>query len=273
VGHPEDFFWHTDQDTLDKTDPNTLERVGTASMIFAFDLLNLSAGEREGVLADAYLDAVGRLAKTGRELVERTGAFVPPKKKDLGQWHRFHREHLKRRGKLDHELEMEQAVLASCAEGLAGEEKKALQESAAGLTELLGWQAEEIRALLEERYRSVLERSGMEGTRLRWRKTALERRAAGLVVRRLLEGPFPMTTFYEKVAKRDRKWLHDMGWKLWTLHLYEIPFFFIDGTRTVLEVHEKMEQEYGPLDLKIFLQYLEVLARAKLVRLARARKG
>jgi hypothetical protein len=273
IGNLPDHFWHTDQDTLDKTDPNTLERVGTAASIFAFDLLNLSGGEREGILAGAYLEAVGRLAKTGRELVEKTGAFALKKKNDLRQWQRFHREHLKRRGKLDHELEVEQAVLASCAEGLAGKEKKALQESAAELAELLGWQTEEIRSLLEERYRTVLERAGRDGTRLRWPKTPLERRAAGLVVHRLLEGPFPMTTFYEKVAKRDRTWLHDMGWKLWKLHLFEIPFFFIDGKRTVLEVHEKMEHEYGPLDLKILLQYLEVLARAKLVRLARARKG
>jgi hypothetical protein len=30
-----------------------------------------------------------------------------------------------------------------------------------------------------------------------------------------------------------------------------------------------MECEYGPIDLKIFMEYLEVLNRAKLIRLAR----
>jgi len=81
-----------------------------------------------------------------------------------------------------------------------------------------------------------------------------------------------MTTIFDKAARRDRRWFHDMGEKLWQMHLYEIPFFYIDGKRTVLEVHQKMEHEYGPLDMKIFLEYLEVLARAKLVRLEKVKK-
>jgi hypothetical protein len=269
IGNLPDHFWHTDQDTLDKTDPNTLERVGTASLAFAYDLLNMTAGEREEILAESYLEAVSRLSAQGRELVEKTYDFVPEKGKGLAPWQKFHREHLKRMGKLDYELEVEKRVLASCADGLTGSEKENLLAKSAEMEELLGWQGEEIRALLEEGYHTVLERAGVDRSRLRWRKNALERRADSLEVHRLLEGPFPMTTFFEKVARRDRKWLYEMGWRLWKLHLYEIPFFYIDGKRTILGIHEKMENEYGPLDLKVFMEYLEVLKRAKLVKLVR----
>lgn len=270
VGHPQDFFWHTDQDTLDKTDPNVLERVGTATLSFALDLLNLSAEEREGILAEAYLEAMGRLTEMGREQVEKTWDFVPKEKKGLSSWQQFHREHLKRQGKLDHELNVEKAVLMSCVEEFAGKRMPALEGKATELGELLGWQVEEIRGLVEEAYQTVLDRGGVEGSKLRWRKNALERKANGLVVHRLFEGPFPMITFYDKVAKRDRGWLYKMGEKMWQMHLYEIPLFYIDGQRTALEVHQKMEHEYGPLDLSIFMEYLEVLARARLVRLVPA---
>jgi hypothetical protein len=272
VGHPEDFFWHTDQDTLDKTDPNVLERVGTASLAFAFDLLNLSDEEREGVLAENYLEAVGRLAEMGREMVEKTWSFVPKEKKGAASWRQFHREHLKHQGKLDHELEVETAALASCAQDLTGKTRRALEGKTAALGELLGWQGEEIRALMEEAYQTVVEKAGLDGSKLRWRRSALESRANGFVVHRLFEGPFPMITFYDKAAKRDRVWLYKMGEKLWAMHLYEIPFFYIDGQRTALQVHQKMEYEYGSLDLKIFMHYLEVLARARLIRLVKVKK-
>jgi aminopeptidase YwaD len=272
VGHPQDFFWHTDQDTLDKTDPNTLERVGTASLAFAFDLLNLADQEREEILSSNYLEAVTRLAETGRKLVEKTWSFVPKEKKGLDSWQQFHREHLQHQGKLNHELAMERAVLAACAQGLRGNLRRDVEEKATELGELLGWQGQEIRALMEEGYLTVLERAAVDVSVLRWRKSALERKADGLVVHRLFEGPFPMTTIFDKVARRDREWFHEMGEKLWQMHLYEIPFFYIDGRRTALEVHQKMEYEYGPLDLKIFLEYLEVLARAKLVQLKKMKK-
>jgi len=272
VGHPDDFFWHTDQDTLDKTDPNTLERVGTASLAFACNLLNLSPEDRESILSESYLEALGRLAQTGREMVEKTWDFVPEEKRGLTSWQKFLRQNLQRQGKIDHELEVERAVLASCARGLTGKNRRALAEKAAVLGEVLDWQAEEIRGLMEEAYQAVLERADVDGSKLRRRKSALERKADGLAVHRLLEGPFPMTTFYEKAAKRDRGWLYKMGWKLWKMHLYEIPLFYIDGRRTVLEVHRKMEHEYGPLDLKIFMEYLQVLARAKLVRLVKVKR-
>jgi len=272
VGHPQDFFWHTDQDTLDKTDPNVLERVGTATLTFAFDLLNLPAEEREGILAEAYLEAMGRLTEMGREQLEKTRSFVPKEKKGLSSWQQFHREHLRRQGKLDHELNVEKAVLMSCAEEFAGKRMPALKGKATELGELLGWQVEEIRGLVEEAYQTVLDRGGVAGSKLRWRKNALERKANGLVVHRLFEGPFPMITFYDKVAKRDRGWLYKMGEKMWQMHLYEIPLLYVDGQRTALEVHQNMEHEYGPLDLRIFMEYLEVLARARLVRLVPVRK-
>ncbi len=271
VGHLPDFFWHTDQDTPDKVDPNTLERVGAASIIFANEYLNLADEEREEILAERYLEAVQRLSEMGRELVEETWGFVPTGEKDSTSWREFHRQHLKRHGKLDHELEVETAVLTSSADRLRGREKRELQEKSAELKELLSWQGEEIRALMEEGYQAVLERAGVDSSKLHWRKSALERKASSFVVHRLLKGPFPMTTFYEKAAKRDHEWLYEMGSKLWKMHLFEIPFFFIDGKRTALEIHQRMEHEYGSIDLKIFMQYLEVLARAKLIRLVKRR--
>jgi hypothetical protein len=269
VGHPQDFFWHTDQDTLDKVDPNTLERVGAASLIFTFDLLNLAPEERDSLLAENYLAACGRLATVGRELVEKAQAFLPESKTGHSPWNRLSEDHHQRLEKIHHELEVEKEVLRSCAQGLRGKEKRALGEKAEALGELLNWQAEEIHGLLAEAYSRILDRYKVDRSKLR-RRSAMESRADGLVPERLFQGPFPITGLMDRAARRDRQWLAENFVKLYQQRLMEIPFFYIDGKRTILRVAKKLEFEYGPVDLDFFIRYLEVLARAKLIRLMRA---
>jgi hypothetical protein len=271
MGNLPDHFWHTSEDTPDKTDPNTLERVGTASLIFTYDLLNLTDRDRESVLAETYLSASRRLAAAGRELVEKTHTYVPQTTKGLSSWHRFRKDHHQRQGKIAHELEVEMAVLSSCADGLRGRSRRILKGLAMEFGELLGWQAAEILGLLQEAYDRVLDRHRIDGSRLRRRKSALERRADGLVPERIFAGPFPMTRLFDKAARKDRRWLAEMIVTLYKQHLLEIPFFYIDGRRTALEVKEKLEHEYGPMDLEIFMEYLQVLRRARLIRLRKAR--
>ncbi len=273
MGNLPDHFWHTSEDTPDKTDPNTLERVGTASLIFAYHLLNLTERERESVMAESYLAASRRLAAVGQELMEKTHAFAPKTEKGLSSWHRFSKDHHWRRGKIDHELEVESAVLSSCADGLRGRSRRILSGMAMEFGELLDWQAAEIHGLLQEAYDRVLERHRIDGSKLRRRRSALERRAHGLVPERTFQGPFPMTRLMDKAAKKDRRWLAEMFVSLYRQHLLEIPFFYIDGERTALEVKQKLEYEYGPVDLEIFMEYLQVLRRAGLLRLRKARAG
>jgi hypothetical protein len=273
LGNLPDHFWHTSEDTPDKTDPNTLERVGTATLIFAHNLLNMTDGERESVLAENYLAASRRLAAVGQALVEKTHVFVPETKKGLSSWHRFCKDHHRRQGKIDHELEVEAAVLSSCADRLRGRTRRILSGMAMEFGELLGWQAAEIRGLLQEAYDRVLERHRIDGARLRRRKSAAERRADEVVPERTFEGPFPISRLMDKAAKRDRRWLAEMIVPLYKQHLLEIPFFFIDGERTALEVKEKLEHEYGSVDVEIFMEYLQILRRARLVRLRKTRAG
>ena len=273
LGNLPDHFWHTSEDTPDKTDPNTLERVGAGSLIFAYDLLNLTVGERESVLSETYLAASRRLAAVGQELVETTHAFVPENTKGLSSWHRFCKDHHRRQGKIDHELEVEGAVLSSCADGLRGRDRRILSGMAMEFGDLLGWQAAEIHGLLQEAYDRVLDHHRIDGSRLRRRKSALERRADGLIPERIFEGPFPMTRLLDKAARKDRRWLAEMFISLYKQHLLEIPFFYIDGRRTALKVQEKLAHEYGQVDLEIFMEYLEVLRRARLVRLRKVKKS
>jgi len=273
MGNLPDHFWHTSEDTPDKTDPNTLERVGTASLIFAHNLLNLADHDRESVLAEAYLAASRRLAAAGQELVEQTHAFVPEIKKGLSSWHRFCKDHHRCQGKIDHELEVESAVLSSCAEGLRGRSRRIIKGMALEFGELLGWQAAEIHGLLEEAYDRVLDHHRIDGTKLRRRMSAAERRAHDLIPERIFTGPFPITRLMDKVAKKDRRWLAERIERLYKQHLLEIPFFYIDGERTALEVQQKLEHEYGSVDLEIFMEYLQVLRRARFVRLRKVKKG
>jgi hypothetical protein len=273
VGHPRDHFWHTSEDTPDKTDPNTLERVGTGALIFAYDVLNLSESDRESVLAESYLSASRRLAAVGQDLVEKTHVFVPEKTKGLSSWHRFCKDHHRRMGKIDHELEVEGSVLFSCADGLRGRARRILTGMAMEFGELLGWQAAEIHGLLQEAYDRVLDRHRIDGSRLRRRKSALERRADDLVPERIFQGPFPILRLMDRAAKKDHSWLAENVRQLYEQHLLEIPFFYIDGERTVLEVRQKLEHEYGAVDLEIFVEYLQVLRRARLLRLRKAKKG
>ncbi len=273
VGSLPDHFWHTSEDTLDKTDPNVLERVGAATLIFSFNLLNLADDERESLLAENYLAASRRLAAAGQESLAKALDAVPRGKNGLSRWHRFSKDHHQRQGKIDHELEVETAALSSCADGLRGRTRRAVKEKSDELGELLGWQAEEIHGLLEEIYHQALEDHKIDGSKLRRRKNALERRADSLIPIRRFQGPFPIIGLMDKAAKKDRRWLAETFVKLYKQHLLEIPLFYIDGRRTALEVKRKLEHEYGPVDLKLFMEYLDVLTRAKLIRLRKVKKG
>ena len=148
-----------------------------------------------------------------------------------------------------------------------------MKEKSDELGELLGWQAEEIHGLLEEVYHQALEDHKIDGSKLRRRKNALERRADSLIPIRRFQGPFPIIGLMDKAAKKDRRWLAETFVKLYKQHLREIPLFYIDGRRTALEVKRKLEHEYGPVDLKLFMEYLDVLTRAKLIRLRKVKKG
>jgi hypothetical protein len=205
--------------------------------------------------------------------VKTTSVFDPAKKNDRSSWLRFHRDQLKRHKQIDHELEVETAVLESCAQGMRGRRKRILREKTLGLAGVLAWQAEEIRGLVEEAYQTVLDAHRVDGSSLRWRKNALEQKADALVVHRRFDGPFPIIYLMDKVVRKDRPWLAENFVKLYRQRFMEIPFFYIDGKRTILEVAEKLEFEYGPCDLATLTDYLQVLARAKLVRLTKKRKG
>ena len=130
-----------------------------------------------------------------------------------------------------------------------------------------------IEPIMRRQYQAALEAHHVDRSALRWRMSALEQKASGLAAHRQFQGPFPIIGLMDKVARKDRQWLAENFVKLYQQRFMEIPFFYIDGQRTLLQVAEKLEFEYGPVDLGFFIRYLEVLARAKLIRLSKAQKG
>ncbi|MHB8946008.1 MAG: DUF4910 domain-containing protein [Bacillota bacterium] len=273
-----DLFYHTNEDTIDKVDPEMLRRVGLATAVYAYFLA--AAGYPEALWLASEMAAAFP--------TELHAAISDPLSKLIGDF----REH--QGDGLDG-----QSAPEALAAGLAKLDRK--------LTFLLDRKLADVGSLkrlldpkegvafdgiLAEIQEEMVSTVTQEQCRLRWvirglssalrecatwppparQRTAADRKAAQIVPRRIHPGPVSLRGHLEKLPeKRQEEWrahqrAHERAAQLLLVH----SLYWVDGRRTLLDVADLVEQDSGLRDTDLLLRYFELLSELKLVRLGGA---
>ncbi len=252
-----DRFYHTSADTIDKVDPDMLGRVGVTAAAYLWWLA--TAGAREARwLGQAMVNrteaALGRLRQGWiDELLSRDPAPGP---EELAAA-------LDTFGRRVEVTVENRATSLELLRRLAGEEELSRQQS---------WQEEVRTAGRRERARARLSLQDLFSLEDLLEPPARsldewEERAATLVPRRLLRGPFP--------TGHRRSWLSPEDgerWRTVTKALGRgvdsiLAMYWTDGRRTLLQIADLVELECGKRDVGSLVQYYELLQKMELVAL------
>ena len=239
-----------------------LRRLTAALAWAAVDLCNLEPDrDLPRLLSSSQLKGLGRLRQRAERLRERIREDL--NSEDASSSAARHLLWLTERG-LEEGLRREQRVLQSCGEYTdgAGQLALPLAEANAGL--------ERMRDCLSQ---ALLLRIGAEvGPRAklvsrRRRLTASERRAGSVVVHRRCEGPVPFASLLREARPADRGWLAHNAGVLAPQPTGDRLLQWVDGRRTLLEIHDQLSLDHPQVDLKLLWRYLEVLEGAGFVEL------
>jgi hypothetical protein len=246
-----DLFYHTTDDTLDKVDPESLRRAGTLAAVYCYFIAN--AGEHEANWISAHV-----LGRFKERIVDAAKS----------------------------------AAKAAVTGGIEGTRRR-LDARIAYLVHLGSRSLDSIRnvaAIDLEPAKAELEAFGeREGEALRRclprgrapRKSraerAAEQRAARMVPVRLYQGPVALGQQLRRLSKAKRE-----AWKEFSKgrvggdsRLRMTPRtaqFWADGTRTILEIADCLEQDTGgERDVEYLVRYFELLRDLKLARIEKPR--
>lgn len=244
-----DRYYHTSEDTLDKVDPKSLQRVGTMAGAYAWFLAD--AGKHgakwlaEELVAQLQIELVRTCRQKLTEFAEADGI-------DIAAICRFETRQ---------ETRLEQKL-------------KAL-DSVKRLAHI-GPELETLKNDLSEAYDREMKKfaiacpydrhdRNLEGLRTKW-----EREAAKLVPVRLYTGPVQTRGAMKKVSRAEREWFYQfmnndpqrMGLR------FDLALFWSDGKRNLLEIADLVEAEVGGRDVEGLVTYFRFLKRLKLVGLA-----
>jgi hypothetical protein len=242
-----DLFYHTTADTIDKVDPESLHRAGALAAIYSYFIAN--AGTREAGWIAAHV---------------------------LGRF----KERLAGAAKLAHK-----AALTGGREGT----QRWLEARIAYLIHVGSRSLESIRTVADmdlapaqaelkafgEREREVMRPQLPKGGAVRKVKSELdaEKRAVGMVPVRLYQGPLDLHSQLQRLgkAKREAWQAFSQGRSGGQFPLKLTPRtaqFWADGSRSVLEIADCLEQDTGgERSVEYLVRYFELLRDLKLVRI------
>jgi hypothetical protein len=239
-----------------------LRRLTAALAWAAVDLCNLEPDrDLPRLLSSSQLKGLGRLRQRAEQLRERIRDDLNSEQATSSAGR--HLLWLTDRA-LEEGLQREQQVLQSCGDYTdgAGQLALTLAEANAGL--------ERVRDSLSQ---ALLLRIGAEmgpRTKLvsrRRRLTAQERRAGSVVVHRRCDGPMHHASLLRDARPADRSWLAHNAGVLGPQPTGARLLQWVDGERTLLEIHDQLLLDHPQADLKLLWRYLEVLEGAGFVEL------
>jgi len=247
-----DLFYHTTDDTIDKVDPDSLKRAGSLAAVYCYFIAN--AGRREGEWLAAH--TLGRFKERIVGAV-KTAAKAAVTGGDQGtqRWLDARVDYLVHVG--SRSLDSIKTV-ARIDMGPAKDELTAFGER----------EVEAVRPCLPK------------GRKPRKRKAEreAEEKAARMIPVRLYQGPLALGRQLRKLSKKKRD-----AWNAFTKDKVGGAFplkmtprtaqFWADGTRTILEIADCLEQDTdGERDVEYLVRYFELLRDLKLARIERPGK-
>ncbi len=251
-----DRFYHTTADTPDKADPAMLARVGVAAATYLWWLA--TAGPRQARwLAQAVVHRTeGALSRMGRSWLEDLLSRDPvPSPEDLAR----SLEQLRRR--LDLVVEHRVRSLALLRR-LGGGDFSSLGEREAEVRQAGRREFGRARTALAELF--DLEETPPPPPRADERDE-WEERAARLVPRRLLRGPFPDSAWQRRLSPEGR----EAFYRLMKEHRYSaallLAMYWTDGHCSLQEMADLVELESGKRTTEVLVRYYELLAQMGLV--------
>ena len=243
-----DRFYHTSLDTLDKVDPRMLARVGAVAATYAYWIAN--AGPQEAVwlgheMVARFKGEILRLVqgKVTEVMGEKTAGLSTV----LNE--------LKRQGEFL--VEREHGALASL---------KRLSPS----LDVEGWKrevAEFARAELARGQAIIRDQVEELPQTPPTEPTEEEKRAAGMIPRRLYRGPIWAPRYLHKLSPADRERWYRLG-KEYKEAMRVVPvlaLYWADGKRTLLEIAQRVELEMGRREVSLLMEYFELLSRMGLI--------
>ncbi len=256
-----DKFYHTSEDTPDKTDPAMLSRVGSLAATYAYFLAN--AGQQEAIwlghemMARFKRDVVQIVQEKITEVTEEAqepeeaeeterGGAVASLRKKVAYLVEREREALASLKRLSPEIAVEgwQVEVAEFAARELARGEEAIRTLARGRD----WGE-----LSQESARELDE----------W-----EEKAASIVPRRSYRGPVSLRPYLHQLSEeeREQRWqflkAHKKGFTLPALAVY-----WADGERSLLEIADLIELETDQRDVELLVHYFQTLAKLNLIEL------
>jgi hypothetical protein len=273
-----DRFYHTNEDTIDKVDPEMLRRVGVLTAVYAYFLA--AAGYPEALwlaseMASRFPSELhGSISGPLSELIERLRQLkteapqgeAPAKALAAGL------ASLDR--KLTYLLDRKLADVESLNRLISPRERAALGEIVAAIEEELVGSVTQQQCRLRWVLRGLsaeLRECATEPPPPRQR-TAADRKAEKIVPVRVYPGPVWLRGHLENLTAKQRAdwWAFERAHQQAANTLTVRALYWVDGRRTLLEVADLTEQETGLRDTEYLLTYFTLLSRMRLLRLAGA---
>ena len=252
-----DRFYHTAADTPDRTDPRSLARSGALSAAYAFWLSSAGSQEATWLGYEMVARFKARLAAMAQEAVTKAlhledGQALAQVTADLDR-------------RLAYLLDRQQAALGTLARlapvGCPVAELQA--EAVAVARRELAWAKGGIDlhtvALGLEALPSLPPRELSEE----------EQAASELVPARLAPGPIPLGSLLPRLSDEDQEaWRNLLKEREGGAHhtLVPLALFWADGTRSVLEIADRVELESGLRDVELLLACFRLPEKLELIR-------
>ncbi|MFQ6617871.1 MAG: DUF4910 domain-containing protein [Fidelibacterota bacterium] len=247
-----DQFWHTNEDTPDKSDPTSLKRVGVIATLTALYVAN--AGEKEGIELGKLVSskAVARITELSEQLT--SGIDFQKGGEDINV-EMAYKEAI---NKFKFYVDVERKAIKSVSLFQENLENKVME-----LISRFNEHAEIERSMIVEHFRS----SGLKREEITPTKDEIE--ALKLIPLRKFTGPLydgEMDPWFREKLGKDYEWYRKVKIPKFWLVRYEVPNF-MNGERSILDIRNAVSAEYEPVELNHIDRIIKDLERAGLVEI------
>ncbi len=237
-----DYFYHSSGDTVDKTDANVLEKIGTAALATALDIVN---ADNKSALRIVFLTACGGI----KRLISLKQSLIAESSNRTAKW--SHEQ-------LDY---------------FAGVEKKRIG-SVLDLVNLK--EADSIHILIAKYQRQIddfvrgahEEIDSLSGVRQRTSVlSGNELKASKIIPHKLFIGPYAPACFMHKINERAMHACLKLLDRCKVGRFDDLIMLYVDGQRSIYDIYKLLSYQRGTINLKSLMDYFNFLVQYGLVKL------
>lgn len=264
-GHWPDRFYHSSGDTVDKVDPEELEKVAWVVAMTALEIANARLLEAELLASettDQGLRRLGKCAHDGLQKLRRIGAG----KDNAMELAKCLRKSIE---VLDYRLHIELEAVASVSRFVKNIEEAILRSKIDNFQEVLQNRKSQLGNQLKETAISLGGNQVMNLAEKPELLTEIEKKAQMMIPIRKWMGPLNITATEDILGWEKTKWLRElMVGNLRVIMALMIVAMLVDGKRSVLDIARFLKLRGIPMDdeaIEALIHYFHNLEEANLV--------